>query len=175
MKPLLIVSILLLLGTSSCKEQEVHSDQLTESPVIDNSMEKESAATLALANAFMGAMGKGDMEAMANLMHPDMVWHNEGDKSLPWIGPWSGKTTILETFMPLFGANFKTLKWETQDGFAHGNTAAFFGTMVGLTTQSNTQTQEFSFALRVKVKEGKIILWNWFEDSYQVSKSYHTK
>ncbi|MBX2820142.1 MAG: nuclear transport factor 2 family protein [Rhodothermaceae bacterium] len=133
----------------------------------------QSDETMKVAMAFMDSMGKGDMETMVSLMHDDMVWHNEGDKSMPWIGPWSGKKVILEEFMPLFGENFKTLEWETQDAISTGDTATFFGRMVGQTTKSGQQTKEFTWALRVKVKDEKIILWNWLEDSYEVSKSYH--
>ena len=33
-----------------------------------------SQSTMDVANAFMGAMGKGDMKTMIGLMHDDMVW-----------------------------------------------------------------------------------------------------
>ena len=45
--------------------------------------------------------------------------------------------------------------------------------MIGLLTKSGKETTEFNYALRVKVKDGKVILWNWFEDSYAVSNAYH--
>ena len=133
----------------------------------------ESEKTMETAMAFMGAMTGGDMETMIGLMHEDMVWQNEGDLSVPWIGPWEGKQTILEDFLPVFGAGFQTLKWESEDAFASGDTAAFFGKMIGRATNTEQETNEFTWALRVKVKDGQIILWNWFEDSYQVSKAYH--
>ncbi|RKR15396.1 hypothetical protein CLV91_1481 [Maribacter vaceletii] len=134
---------------------------------------QESQKTLDIANAYMAAMGKGDMEAMKNLMHEDMVWQNAGDSSLPWMGPWKGKKAILEEFFPAFGAGFVTKKWEPTDAIASGNTAAYFGQMIGELTHSGKDTKEFTYALRVKVKNGKIILWNWFEDSLEVSKTYH--
>jgi ketosteroid isomerase-like protein len=137
--------------------------------------ETQSEATMRIATSFMEAMGSGDMEKMKALMHNDMVWHNEGDQSLPWIGPWKGKKAILEEFMPLFGQHFKTIKWEPNDALANGDTAAFFGRMIGQLTNSGQETQEFTYALRVKVKDGQIILWNWFEDSYEVSRAYHGK
>ena len=140
-----------------------------------NSEEAQGKETMNVAYAFMDAMGKGDMEKMVSLMHDDMVWHNEGDKAMPWIGPWEGKTVILEQFMPEFGKNFKTIKWEPNDALSNGDTAAFFGKMVGLLTKTNQETAEFTYALRVKVKDGKVILWNWFEDSYEVSKAFHGK
>ncbi|WP_299888468.1 nuclear transport factor 2 family protein [uncultured Lacinutrix sp.] len=141
----------------------------------NNNMDKKSKETMDVAMAFMDAMGKGEMDKMMSLMHDDMVWQNAGDKSLPWIGPWKGKEIILEKFMPLFGGNFKTIKWEPNDAVSNGDTAAFFGQMVGLLTKSNKQTKEFTYALRVKVKDGKVILWNWFEDSFEVSRAYHGK
>ena len=136
---------------------------------------EESQKTMDIANSFMAAMGSGDMEKMQSLMHEDMLWQNAGDSSLPWIGPWKGKKAILEEFLPSFGKNFVTKKWEPTDGFASGDTAAYFGQMVGLLTKSNKETEEFTYALRVKVKDGQVILWNWFEDSYEVSKVYHAK
>lgn len=136
---------------------------------------EESQETLDIANAFMGAMGQGDLEAMQRLMHEDMIWQNAGDSSLPWIGPWTGKKVILEEFLPSFGKNFVAKKWEPNDAFAKGDTAAYFGQMIGLLTNSGQETEEFTYALRVKVKDGKVILWNWFEDSFEVSMAYHAK
>ncbi len=128
-----------------------------------------------IADAFMGAMGKGDMEAMQNLMHEDMVWQNAGDKNIPWIGPWNGKKIILEEFLPAFGSGFQTIKWEPVDALTSDDTAAYFGQMIGKLTNSGVETAEFTYALRVKVKDGKVILWNWFEDAIEVSRAYNNK
>ena len=49
-------------------------------------MDEMSQKSFDTVMAFMGAMGGGDMEGMAALMADDMIWHNEGDASLPWIG-----------------------------------------------------------------------------------------
>lgn len=122
--------------------------------------------------AFLGAMGSGDMETMTALMADDMVWHNEGDERLPWIGPWDGKDAIL-AFLPVFGENFQTTAWDNTDAFASGDTVAVFGKMNGVTTRSGKEIGEFSFALRAKVRDGKVVLWHWFEDSYAVSQAYH--
>lgn len=134
--------------------------------------EDASQASLKTVMDFMGAMGGGDSAKVAELMADDMVWHNEGDPSLPWIGNWQGKTKIFE-FMALFGENFQTTEWKNTDAFASGDTVAVFGTMNGITTKSGQEIGEFTFALRAKVRDGKVVLWNWFEDSYAVSKAYH--
>lgn len=137
-------------------------------------MDAESKASFDTVMTFMGAVGSGDMQTAIALMADDMVWQNEGDSAMPWIGPWNGKEEIL-AFLPIFGENFKTTAWENTDAFASGDTVAVFGRMNGITTHSGKEIGEFSFALRAKVRDGKLVLWNWFEDSYAVSQAYHGK
>lgn len=137
-------------------------------------MDKPSQASFETVMAFMGAMGAGEMDKMSALMADDMVWHNEGDKTLPWIGRSEGKEAIFE-FLSVFSSNLKTTKWENTDAFASGDTVAVFGVMNAITTESGKETGEFTFALRAKVRDGQVVLWNWFEDSYAVSQAYHGK
>lgn len=137
-------------------------------------MDAESKASFDTVMAFMGAVGSGDMDTVNSLMADDMVWHNEGDSAMPWIGPWNGKEAIL-AFLPVFGENLKTTAWETTDAIASGDTVAVFGNMNGTTTKSGKEIGDFTFALRAKVRDGELVLWNWFEDSYAVSNAYHGK
>jgi len=135
-------------------------------------MDAVSQASYDTVMAFMGAMGSGDMDTMGSLMADDMVWHNEGDTSLPWIGETSGKENIF-TFLGVFGANLETTLWENEDVFASGDTVAAFGKMNGTTTSTGQSTGEFTFALRAKVRDGQVVLWNWFEDTFAISQAYH--
>ena len=137
-------------------------------------MDDKSQASFDTVMAFMGAMGKGDMDAMGKLMADDMVWHNEGDTSLPWIGETKGKENIFK-FLGVFSSNLQTTLWENTDAFASDDTVAVFGKMNGVTTKSGKETGEFSFALRAKVRDGQVVLWHWFEDSFAISQAYHAK
>ncbi|MGH1484667.1 MAG: nuclear transport factor 2 family protein [Cellvibrionaceae bacterium] len=140
--------------------------------VADN--DKTSATTLAIAKSFLSAAGSGDMTTLKTLMSDDFVWHNEGDKTIPWIGNWTGKDIVLNDFFPAFGAGLKVTSWTTDYSFANGNQAVFIGTMSAIANNSGVDTGKFSWAVRVHVEEGKVKSWNWFEDSYAVSKAYHT-
>lgn len=135
-------------------------------------MDQAAQASFDTVMAFMSAMGGGDMAAMADLMADDMVWHNEGDPSLPWIGETVGKENIFE-FLGVFSSNLQVTLWENTDAFASGDTVAVFGRMNGVTTRSGQEIGEFTFALRAKVRDGQVVLWNWFEDSFAVSRAYH--
>ncbi|MEM6276421.1 MAG: nuclear transport factor 2 family protein [Pseudomonadota bacterium] len=137
-------------------------------------MDATSQASFDTVMAFMGAMGGGDMAKMSELMADDMVWHNEGDTTLPWIGETKGKEAIFE-FLGVFSSNLQTTKWENTDAFASGDTVAVFGEMNGITTNSGQEIGDFTFALRAKVRDGQVVLWHWFEDSFAVSQAYHGK
>ena len=125
------------------------------------------------AEAFLTAAGTGDMATLQGLMADDFVWRNEGDKTLPWIGTWEGKDRVLTAFLPAFGAGLTTTSWTTDYAMAAGNQAVFIGTMSAIANASGGETGTFSWAVRVHVKDGFVKSWNWFEDSYAVSKAYH--
>lgn len=101
------------------------------------------------------------------------VWHNEGDKSLPWIGTWKGKEKVLKEFLPAFGAGLKATSWTTDYRMASGDQAVFLGTMSATANKTGVDTGKFSWAVRVQVTDGKVMSWNWFENSFAVSKAYH--
>ncbi len=129
-------------------------------------------ASFDIARRFMGAMGSGDMETVRALMSDDMVWHNEGDTTLPWVSGSEGKKAIF-AFLGVFSSNFETTMWENTDAFASDDTVAVLGKMNGRTTKSGNKIGEFTFALRAKVRDGQVVLWHWFEDSFAVSQAYH--
>lgn len=135
-------------------------------------MDEQAQASFDTVMAFMEAMGSGDMTGLGKLMADDMVWHNEGDTTLPWIGGAEGKQNIF-AFLGKFSENFQTTSWENTDAFASRDTVAVFGKMNGVTTNSGKEIGEFTFALRAKVREGQVVLWHWFEDSFAVSQAYH--
>ena len=135
-------------------------------------MDTESQASFDTVMGFMNAMGTGDMDTVMALMADDIVWQNEGDTDMPWIGPWNGKDEFLAN-LGRFGAGFQTTEWVNEDVLARGDTVAVFGRMNGITTASGQEIGAFTFGLRAKVEDGQIVLWNWLENSYAVSNAFH--
>lgn len=136
---------------------------------------KQGQRTLKVAEAFLTAAGSGDGETLNQLMADDFVWHNEGDATIPWIGTWEGKDVVFQKFMPAFGAGLTTTSWTTDYSLASGDQAVFIGKMGATANNTGADTGEFSWAVRVHVEDGKVKSWNWFEDSYAVSKAYHAQ
>ena len=136
---------------------------------------EQSDQTLAVAQSFLEAAGSGNGDKLNELMSDDFVWHNEGDSNIPWIGNWEGKEKVFGTFMPAFGAGLKVTSWTTDYSFSKADQAVFMGTMSAIANHSGVDTGKFSWAVRVQVVDGKVKSWNWFEDSFAVSKAYHSK
>ena len=134
--------------------------------------DEQSDKTLAVAQSFLEAAGSGNGEKLNELMSDDFVWHNEGDPNIPWIGNWEGKEKVMSTFMPAFGAGLKVTSWSTDYSFSKADQAVFIGSMSAIANNTGKDTGKFSWAVRVNVKDGKVKSWNWFEDSFAVSKAY---
>ncbi len=132
-------------------------------------------STLETAKAFLWAAGSGDAAKLKSLMAEDFIWHNEGDSSIPWIGDWQGQEKVFGEFFPLFGAGLKVTSWTTDYSFVNDNHAVFMGTMSAIANNTGVDTGKFSWAVRVEVENGKVMSWNWFEDSFAVSKAFHAK
>lgn len=145
------------------------------SVLANEAKEVNPAKTLETAQAFLWAAGSGDMKKLQTLMADDFFWHNEGDASIPWIGNWDSKEKVLNTFLPRFGVGLKVTSWSTDYSFVNGDQAVFMGSMSAIVNESGADTGKFSWAVRVQVEDGKVKNWNWFEDSYAVSKAYHAK
>ena len=160
----LIVMLSLVVGLVVSAETQLKAEAMNNS---------ENNTTLKTAQKFLEAAGSGDMDTLKKLMADDFIWHNEGDKSVPWIGNWEGKDVVLNKFLPTFGAGLKTTSWTTDYSFANGNQAVFMGTMSAIVNNSGENTGMFSWAVRVHVEDGKVKSWNWFEDSFAVSNAYH--
>lgn len=178
MKSVFITAVIAVTATlSACgdpsdvsKPVEQKNSITAELPV-DYVLGKE---TLKVAEAFLIAAGSGDGETLNRLMADDFLWHNEGDKTIPWIGDWVGKSVVFREFMPAFGAGLKATSWTTDYRIASGEQAVFMGKMSAIALNSGADTGEFSWAVRVHVEDGKVKSWNWFEDSFAVSQAYHS-
>lgn len=179
----LMLAGLFLAGCSTLATTETVATETSATETTNTEAERNTGAqeiptdqtqqTLQIAQSFLEAAGSGDMDTLSELMADDFVWHNEGDRTVPWIGTWEGKESVLNQFLPTFGGGLKVTSWTTDYSFAKDDQAVFMGTMTADATNTGESTGLMSWAVRVQVVGGKVKSWNWFEDSFAVSRAFH--
>lgn len=165
-----MISVLAALLVCGCTAESATEASDEKAVAASNSPE---STTMATAKAFLMAAGSGDGATLGDLMADDFVWHNEGDKRVPWIGTWRGKDVVFNEFMPKFSAGLAVTQWSTDYEFVSGDQAVFMGTMTADATSTGESTGLMSWAVRVHVVDGKVKSWNWLEDSYAVSVAHN--
>ncbi|MEM9807472.1 MAG: nuclear transport factor 2 family protein [Cyanobacteria bacterium P01_D01_bin.56] len=160
-------------NTPAKAEGHLGTPEIQEIPEIPEIPVDQTQQTLQIAQSVLEAVGSGDMDTLSELIADDFVWHNEGDTSVPWIGTWEGKETVLNQFLPTFGAGLTTTSWTTDYSFAKNDQAVFMGTMAAEANNTGESTGTMSWAVRVHVVDGQVKSWNWFEDSFAVSRAFH--
>ena len=131
------------------------------------------AESMAVVQDFMGAMGAGDFEKLQSLMHEDMVWKNEGDANVPWIGTHEGKAAILSDYMGPSGKHMKILSMSPSAMFARGDQAAVFGRFEAQMVESGKKaSSSFAILIGVDRQAKQIVSWQFFEDSFAVSEAF---
>lgn len=128
------------------------------------------SANLALAQEFLGHLGAGNADEVAELFTEDMVWEIPGDEgALPWIGKKSGRGAIRD-FMNQSGELMERISFEVDDLLASDNRAVVLGHLQSR-LKANDGLAETYFALILTTRGGKISRFQMLEDSHAISKA----
>lgn len=151
---------------------------LTVTPVAAQSTsEAQSAASLSVVMEFLANTAPDKVEAAAKrLAAPDATYvslnfdNPELQKILPWTGTNKGPKAFSNLFLQL--ADY----WKTEDftvttKIASGEDVAIFGTF---TYRSLTVERVFTspFSIHAKVRDGKMIYFQFLEDTYASASSF---
>ncbi|PKM19555.1 MAG: hypothetical protein CVV11_07955 [Gammaproteobacteria bacterium HGW-Gammaproteobacteria-15] len=145
--------------------------------VAQSTSEAQSAASLSVVMEFLANTAPDKVEAAAQrLAAPDATYvslnfdNPELQKILPWTGTNKGPKAFSSLFLQL--ADY----WKTEDftvttEIASGEDVAIFGTF---TYRSLTVDQVFTspFSIHAKVRDGKMIYFQFMEDTYASASSF---
>jgi len=145
--------------------------------VAQSTSEAQSAASLSVVMEFLANTAPDKVEAAAQrLAAPDATYvslnfdNPELQKILPWTGTNKGPKAFSSLFLQL--ADY----WKTEDftittEIASGEDVAIFGTF---TYRSITVDQVFTspFSIHAKVRDGKMIYFQFMEDTYASASSF---
>lgn len=120
--------------------------------------------TRSVVEAFFGFRAKNDIDGLLTLIAEDADFHAFGDPGIPWLGSYTGPSGAAEFFGLLFKGITDT-GTEVDAMLVDGEEAAVFG-RVRVNVNAVDKPYESPFALRLTVRDGKIVRHHVFEDSY---------
>ncbi|MBJ6760417.1 nuclear transport factor 2 family protein [Myxococcaceae bacterium JPH2] len=115
---------------------------------------------------FFDAFGKGDADGVVNSFHPDalIVAVRKGDRKGEQLhGSYKGKDGAKE-FVTNLGKNFDTKAFSVEHLIGDGDVAYASGAFVH-NIRSTGKPYASDWALKVLVKDGKILEYHFYEDS----------
>jgi ketosteroid isomerase-like protein len=117
--------------------------------------------------ALIAALAKGDTKIMLGLLDDDAVVITPGDVKVPFNGRWEGKGSIRQCFQ-LIGEYLEIRDHTIRLLFGEGEHVCV---IINETSASKTTGRliKQDTAWHFRVRSGKIVLWQVFEDTAQVA------
>ena len=112
---------------------------------------------------FFTAFGQGDLEALIETLHEDIVIDNEGPDVVPVYRTYRGKAEARR-FIETLGQNFQTQQFDIQALMGQGDTVMAAGVFKHIIVPTG-KTFASSWALRCKIKDDKIVHYRFYEDT----------
>jgi len=117
----------------------------------------------AVIEKWMGMLATGDMEAIAAMFTDDAVIDMPGTSDLPWAGRWRGRAKIDEYFK-VMPAALEIREHEHKIWVAEDDMVAVTGLEAGASRISG-KNYRAKWCWVFQVRDGKIALWDAYEDT----------
>lgn len=120
--------------------------------------------TREVVEAFLARRGAGDIDGMLELFAEPVDFHTFGSPLVPWIAQPTTLAGVREFFGNLF-AGTTPLTADVDLFLVEGEEAVLIGD-VRVKVNSTGRSYDSPFALRLTVRDGRIVRHRVFEDSY---------
>ncbi|THF62142.1 nuclear transport factor 2 family protein [Pseudothauera rhizosphaerae] len=124
-----------------------------------------------LVSSLFEKIGQGAAPAeIASLFSEDVDWFIAGDtENVPWIGRKAGRKGVAEFFRQIREL-IAPERFEVSDVLVKGSRAVVLGTLASR-ARSTGKLMETEFAFDLTVKNGLIVRYRMFEDSFAVARA----
>jgi uncharacterized protein len=120
------------------------------------------------------AFGRGDMQTLMDMLHPDVSWGMVGDpKDVPMAGIHAGKSGVGEFFRLLHEVQ-QLEKFEPLKFLAGDDTVAVIG-HTNWTMNRNGVSGDNEWVHVYTFKDGKIIQYRGHQDTAKLAAAYHAE
>lgn len=115
---------------------------------------------------YLKALAKHDIDTLLNMTADPADWAVHGSPLVPWLGKRSNHIQITE-FFHLLDTDLTVLDFQIEKILVDGDEAVVLGEF---RQRVNDTGREFhsTYALRLTVKDGRIVRYHMHEDSYAI-------
>ncbi|GHC39497.1 nuclear transport factor 2 family protein [Streptomyces cinnamoneus] len=122
--------------------------------------------------AYVAALGRGDMEAVFALLDPEVEWFVPGDAALvPWAGRRTGHAAMRAWFPLLAGAGERK-DFELYGMAVLGSDHVLVNGRFVFRMHATGAVYDDEFVMRFTVRDGRITAYRIYEDSLALAHAY---
>ncbi|MEQ9618974.1 MAG: nuclear transport factor 2 family protein [Deltaproteobacteria bacterium] len=119
---------------------------------------------------FFSGIGGGNMDEILEAVHKDAVFEAQGPGTVPIYNTFHGKEGVTE-FVRILGELFDTEDFKVYVTAPHEDYIFAYGLMKHR-VRATGKIFECEWALVCKIKEGKIISYKMFEDTFALERAF---
>lgn len=119
---------------------------------------------------YFGAFGTGDTEAALACVHPDAIWHVDGDPIVRTVGIIRGRDAV-RAWQTRFPSSFRPIDFSVDRLIAEGEDVMALGHFRHLVVPTGAIVDS-DYAIRFTVRDGLIARYQIFEDSLLIARAH---
>lgn len=129
-------------------------------------------SNVALVERYFAAFGAGDIDAALSCVHPDAVWHVDGDPEVVTVGILKGRDAVRR-WLERFPDGFRPLAFSVDRLIGEGDDVIGFGRFRHQVEPTGAIVDS-DYALRFTIRDGLIGRYQIFEDSLLIATARHS-
>lgn len=127
----------------------------------------KSSAEIDIVRLYLSAFSQNDIQKALEYIHPQAIWHIDGDPIVKTVGIIQGHIAIKK-WLENFPKAFQPLQFSINKLISAGNTVLVIGRFRHLVLKTNTIVDS-DYIIKFIIKNNKIIHYQIFEDSLLLS------
>ncbi|MDP3551089.1 MAG: alpha/beta fold hydrolase [Novosphingobium sp.] len=127
---------------------------------------------IALIERYFAAFGAGDINTALDCVHPDAIWHVDGDPAVVTVGIIQGHDAVRR-WLERFPTGFRPLAFSVDRLIGEGGEVIALGRFRHR-VQPTDAIVDSDYAIRFTIRDGRIARYQIFEDSLLIAMARHS-
>lgn len=127
---------------------------------------------VALVERYFAAFGAGDVDAALDCVHPEAIWHVDGDPAVVTVGIMQGRDGVRR-WLERFPTGFRPLAFSVERVIGDGGDVIALGRFRHR-VQPADAIVDSDYAIRFTIRDGLIARYQIFEDSLLIAMARHS-